>query len=134
MTWWHQICMDNYNQEPPAASWMDIKVKMRERFIPSYHRRETLLKLHRLQQGSMCVEEYFKLMESMLLKVRLHDELEEEKVTRFVSGLRREIQDVVDLYEYSTLSKVLHLALKVENQLKRKQEAKKSTSYNDYYS
>ena len=34
----------------------------------------------------------------------------------------------------STLSKVLHLALKVENQLKRKQEAKKSTSYNDYYS
>ena len=72
-------------------------------------------------------------MESMLLKVGLHDEHEEEKVTRFVSGLRREIQDVVDLYEYFTLSKVLHLALKVENQLKRKQEAKKSTSYNDYY-
>ena len=69
----------------------------------------------------------------MLLKVGLHDEHEEEKVTRFVSGLRREIQDVVDLYEYFTLSKVLHLALKVENQLKRKQEAKKSTSYNDYY-
>jgi len=99
---------------------MDIKVKMHEHFIPFYHRRETLLKLQRLQQGSMCVEEYFKLMESMLLKVGLHDEHEEEKVTRFVSGLRREIQDVVDLYEYSTLSKVLHLALKVENQLKRK--------------
>jgi len=134
ITWWHQICMDNYNQEPPAASWMDIKVKMRELFRPSYHRRETLLKLQRLQQGSMCVEEYFKLMESILLKVGLHDEHEEEKVTRFVSGLRREIQDVVDLYEYSTLSKVLHLALKVENQLKRKQKAKKSTSYNFYYS
>ena len=51
-----------------------------------------------------------------------------------MSGLTRENQDVVDLYKYSTLSKVLHLALKVENQLKRKQEAKKSTSYNDYYS
>jgi len=96
MTWWHQICMDNYNQEPPAASWMNIKVKMRECFIPSYHRMKTLLKLQRLQQGSMCVEEYFKLMESMLLKVGLYDEHEEEKVTRLVSGLRRDIQDVVN--------------------------------------
>jgi len=68
----------------------------------------------------MCVEEYFKLMRSILLKVGLHDEDEEKKVNGFVSGLRREIQYVVDLYEYSTLSKVLHLALKVENQLKRK--------------
>ena len=118
--WRHQFCMDSYNQEPLAASWMDINVKIRECFIPSYHRKETLLKLQRLEQGSMCVEEYFKLMRSILLKVGLHDEDEEKKVNGFVSGLRREIQYVVDLYEYSTLSKVLHLALKVENQLKRK--------------
>jgi len=51
-----------------------------------------------------------------------------------VSGLRREVQDVVELYEYSTLDKILHLALKVESQLKKKQEAKRSTPYNDYYS
>jgi len=92
------------------------------------------LKLQRLQQGSMCVNEYFKMMESMLLKVGLQYEREEEKVARFVSGLRREVQDVVELYEYSTLDKILHLALKVESQLKKKQEAKRSTPYNDYYS
>jgi len=51
-----------------------------------------------------------------------------------VSGLRREGQDVVELYEYSTFDKILHLALKVESQLKKKQEAKRSTPYNDYYS
>ena len=72
MTWLHQLCMDNINQEPPAASWMDIKTLMRTRFVPSYYRRETLLKLQRLQQGSMCVNECFKMMESMLLKVGLH--------------------------------------------------------------
>ena len=71
MTWWHQLCMDNINQEPPAASWMDIKTLMRARFVPSYYSRETLLKLQRLQQGSMSVNEYFKMMESMLLKVGL---------------------------------------------------------------
>ena len=35
------------------------------------------------------MDEYYKLMESMLLKVRLQFESEEEKVARFVSGLRR---------------------------------------------
>ena len=59
-------------------------------------------------------------MESMLLKVRLQFESEEEKVARFVSGLRRDIQDLVDLYEYSSLDKVLHLAIKVETQLQKK--------------
>ena len=93
------------------------------------------MKLQRLQQGSMCVNEYFKMMESMLLKVGLQFESEEEKIARFVSGLRREVQDVVELYEYSTLDKILHLAfLKVESQLKKKQEAKRNTSYNEYYS
>jgi len=125
MTWWHQLCMDNINQEPLAASWRDIKHLMCARFVPFYYRRETILKLQRLQQGSMCVDEYYKLMESMLLKVGLQFKSEEENVPRFVSGLKREIQDVVELYEYSTLDKILHLALKVESQLKKKQEAKR---------
>jgi len=92
------------------------------------------LKLQRLQQGSMCVDEYYKLMESMLLKVGLQFESEEEKVARFVSGLRKDIQDLVELYEYSSLDKVLHLATKVETQLQKKKEAKRNGSYNDYYS
>jgi len=70
----------------------------------------------------------------MLLKVGLQYENEEERVTRFVSCLKREIQYVVELYEYSNLSKVLHLTLKLESQLKKNQEAKRNTSYNDYYS
>jgi len=92
------------------------------------------LKLQRLQQWSMCVDEYYKMMKSMLLKVGLQFESEKENEARFVSGVRREVQDVVELYEYSTLDKILHLALKVESQLKKKQEAKKNTPYNDYYS
>jgi len=110
MTWWHQLCMDNINQESLATSWKDLKNLMCARFVPSYYRRETLLKLQMLQQGSMCVDEYYKIMESMLLKVGLQFESEEEKVARFVSALRRDIQDLVELYEYSFLDKVLHLA------------------------
>ena len=92
------------------------------------------MKLQRLQQGSMCVDEYYKLMEFMLLKVGLQFESEEEKIARFVSGLRRDIQDLVEIYEYSFLDKVLDLAIKVETQVQKKKEAKRSGSYNDYYS
>jgi len=37
MTWWHQLCMDNINQEPPAASWMDIKtlICVLDLFLPT---------------------------------------------------------------------------------------------------
>jgi len=72
MTWWHQFCMDNINQESLATCWRDLKNLMRARFVPSDYRRETLFKLQMLQQGSMCVDEYYKLMESMLLKVELN--------------------------------------------------------------
>ena len=46
----------------------------------------------------------------------MHDS-EESKITRFVSGLKREIQDIVELYEYSSLEKLVSLAIKVESQL-----------------
>ena len=60
--------MDNINQESLATSWRDLKNLMRARFVPSYYRRETLLKLQRLQQGSMCVDDYYKLMENRKAK------------------------------------------------------------------
>jgi len=52
MTWWHQLFMDNIDKEPLATSWRDIKQLMYARFVSFYYRRETLLKLQRLQQWS----------------------------------------------------------------------------------
>jgi len=60
------------------------------------------------------------------------DESEEAKIARFVSGLRRDIQDVVELQEYSSLQNVVHLASKLENQIARK-NAFKNSSKDSYY-
>jgi len=54
-----------------------------------------------------------------MTKIDMHEN-EESKITRFISGLRREIQDVVELYEYSSLEKLVHLAIKVESQFLKK--------------
>ena len=56
-TWWHKVCK-NYDRGPPAASWMDIKTLIRARFVPPSYRKELLLKLQRLHQGSMSVSEH----------------------------------------------------------------------------
>ena len=97
------------------VSWSDLKLCMRVRFVPP-HRKELLLKLQQLHKGPRPVDEYFKDLETTLTKINMHNS-EESTITRFVSGLRREIQDIVELYEYSSLEKVISLAIKVESQL-----------------
>jgi len=87
---------------------------MRARFVPPHYRNELLLKLQRLQQGPRSVDEYFKDLETTLTKIDMY-EYEESKIARFVSGLRREIQDVVELYEYFSLEKLVHLASKTQD-------------------
>ena len=52
-------------------------------------------------------------------------------MARFVSGLKREIQDVVELHEYSSLENLVHLAIKVESQLSKKNSFK--NSHNDAF-
>ena len=120
-----------YSKRPPVVSWNDLKECMRLRFVPPHFRKDLLLKLQRLQQGTLSVDAYFKELETLLLKVDM-DESEEAKIARFVSGIRRDIQDVVELQEYSSLGSLVHLAMKVESQLTKKNALKNSPN-DDYY-
>ena len=103
----------------------------RARFVLPPYRKELLLKLQRLHQGPRMVDEYFKELETTLARINIHDN-EEFKIAKFVSGLGREIKDLVELYEYSSLKKVIHLAIKVESQLLKKISLK-NTHNDDFY-
>ncbi|XP_068476897.1 uncharacterized protein [Phaseolus vulgaris] len=116
---------------PHVDSWVALKECMRDRFVPPHFRKDLILKLQRLQQGTLSVDSYFKELETLMLKINL-DESEEAKFARFISGLRRDIQDVVELQEYSSLQTLVHLAIKVENQIARKMAFKNST-HDGYY-
>ena len=129
MQLWHQTVMDiGLNKRPVVVSWSDLKLRMHVQFVPPHYRKELLLKLQRLHQGTRSVGEYFKYLEVTLTKINMH-ETEESKISRFVIGLRREIQNVVELYEYTSLEKLVHLAIKVESQLLRKTSFK--NTHND---
>ena len=114
--WWHNIVMDiGYNKRPPVVSWNDLKECMRARLVPP-SRKEHLLKFQRLPQGHRMVDEYFQDFETTLTKMNMHAN-EESKIKWFVRGLRRDIREFVELNEYSSLKKVLRIAIKVESYL-----------------
>jgi len=104
------------NKRSVVISWYDLKEFMHARFVSPHYRKELLLKLQRLHRGPRTVDEDFKELETTLTKINMHDS-EESKIARFVSGLRREIQDIVELYEYSSLEKLVYIAIKVESQI-----------------
>ncbi|XP_071909563.1 uncharacterized protein [Coffea arabica] len=70
-------------------------------------------------QGNQSVEDYYKEMEVIMLQA---DIVEDRKTTmvRFLSGLRVEIADEVEMYHYVEIKDMLEKALKVERRLKRK--------------
>ena len=90
-----------------------------------------MLKLQRFQQGTLSVDAYYKELETILLKLEIY-ETEEAMIARFVSGLRKDIQDIVELQEYSSLSSLVYLAMKVEAQLAKKNTFK-NTPNDGYY-
>jgi len=107
------------NKRLVVVSWYALNECMHVRFVSPHYRKELLLKLQRLHQGPRTVDEYFKDLEVTLTKINMHEN-EEAKFFRFMSGLRREIQNVVELYECTCLEKFAHLAIKVESQLLKK--------------
>jgi len=132
MPWWHKTLMDiGLNKRPPVVSWDNLKKCMRDRFVPPHFWKGLLLKLQRLHQGTLSVDAYFKELDTLLIKVNMHEN-EEAKMARFVSVLRRDIQDVVELHEYSSLQTLHHLAIKVETQISKK-NAFKNTLNDSFY-
>jgi len=104
------------NKRSIVVSWYDLKQCMHARFVPPPYRKEHLLKFQRLHQGHRTVDEYFKDFETTLVRLNMHDN-EKSKIVKFVRGLRRQIKDFVELHEYYSLKKVVHLATKVESHL-----------------
>uniref|UniRef100_A0A2N9IG11 Reverse transcriptase n=1 Tax=Fagus sylvatica TaxID=28930 RepID=A0A2N9IG11_FAGSY len=119
VTWWDQLVINRRrNRERPIDTWEEMKVVMRKRFIPSYYYRELYKKLQGLRQGSRSVEDYYKEMEIAMIRANVEED-REATMARFLLGLNREIHDKVEMQHYVELEDMVHMAIKVEQQLKR---------------
>jgi hypothetical protein len=85
-----------------------------------------------ITQGTKSVEEYHKELEMTMIRANVNED-EEVTMSRFLNGLNRDISNVVELQSYVDLEELVHLANKVEGQLKRKGNTQ-SGAYTGSYS
>ena len=93
-----------------------MKHEMRIRFVPKHYRRDLFDKLQNLKQGSFSVEEYYKEMEKAMIRANVYED-EEQTIARFMAGLHRNIQHIVEFQPYRHLIDLVHQASKAECQL-----------------
>jgi len=118
--------------ERPVETWREMKALMRKRFVPSYYYRDLYQKLQRLMQGSKCVEDYYKEMEMTMVRAYVNED-REATMARFLNRLNKEIAHVVELQHYVELEDMVHIAIKVERQLKQKGISKHNTGSGSSY-
>ena len=99
---------------------------MRRRFIPGHYHRDLFQRLQSLTQGSKSVEDHRKEMEVAMIRANVKKD-REATMARFLNGLNWDIANVVELQHYLELEDMVHMAMKVERQLKRKGLAKYSS-------
>ena len=120
IVWWDQLVLNKRrNREPSVETWEEMKRVMRKRFVPTYYYRELYNKLQNLRQGNRGVEEYYKEMEVAMARANIEED-REATMARFLAGLNREIQNLVELQHYVELEDMVHMAIKIENQVKRR--------------
>ena len=126
LTWWQEFLRGQrqYNGVP-IRTWTGLKEVMRMRFVPTHYIRELHTRLQRLVQGSISVDDYYKQMQFLLGRLE-YQEGTEATMARFVRGLNRDIADKIELYPYTTLEELVHLAVRVEQQRRYRQLNKHS--------
>ena len=65
------------------------------------------------------MEEYIKEMEFAMVRANIEEDREATKA-RFLAGLNQEVQNVMELQHYVELEDMMHMAIKIENQVKRR--------------
>ncbi|XP_073037004.1 uncharacterized protein [Primulina eburnea] len=120
LIWWDQLVTTKRRcNERPIETWAEMKSIMRKRFVPNHYYREVFKKLQTLRQGVKSVEDYYKELEVVMIRANIEED-SEATMARFLCGLNREIQDQVELRHYLDLDEMVQMAIKVEQQLKRR--------------
>lgn len=106
------------NCKRPIEIWEENAV-MWMRFVPNYHYWDLYQKQQSFRQGFRSVKDYFKEMEIAIIRANV-EENREATMEKFLVGLNWDSANVVKPQHYVELKDMVHMAIKVEQQLKRK--------------
>jgi hypothetical protein len=101
--WWDELQVERRSKGKQKIKNWDIMVaKLKAKFMPKYYQINLFRKMQNLRQKGMTVKEYTE--EFYRLNIRIGQrERDEEKVSRYVNGLRYEIQDELSMMSVNTV-------------------------------
>ena len=127
--WWDQLLLNRRrNRKRQIETWEKMKTVIWKWFVPDHYYQGLYHKLQSLTQGNYSVENYYKEMEILIIQANVEED-REATMARFVVGLNQEITNIVELQHYVEMENMVHMAIKVENQLKRKGINARKTPY-----
>ena len=93
--------------------------KLKAKFMPKYYQINLFRKLQKLRQKGMIVKEYIEEFYKLNI-ITGQRETDEEKVARYINGLRYEIQDEINMMSVRIVEVSYHFALKEKEKLAKK--------------
>jgi hypothetical protein len=119
--WWDELQADRRSKgKQKIKSWDQMIAKMKAKFIPRDYQITLFRRMQNLRQKLITVKEYTE--EFYRLNIRAgHRESDDEKVARYLNGLRYDIQDELSMLTIRTVEDAYQMALKAEEKLGRKQ-------------
>jgi hypothetical protein len=110
--WWDELQADRRCKgKQKIKSWDRMVAKMKEKFIPRDYQITLFRRMQNLRQKLMTVKEYTE--EFYKLNIRAgHRESDDEKVARYMNGLRYDIQDEMSMETIRTVEDAYQMVLK----------------------
>ena len=115
-TYWQNVLQDMLRLgEPPITQWAVIKAKLQGKYIPPSYKSQLFSTMINLKQMTLSVAEYSAKFEDARLRCSeffIEDQF--DVCTRFINGLRFDIQRMVRLHAPHTVEDAYQKALEVE--------------------
>ncbi|CAA0842091.1 F-box associated ubiquitination effector family protein, partial [Striga hermonthica] len=119
-TWWmHITSMWHRQGKSPIISWMKFRKYVEDEFLPFNYDSVVYQHLHNLRQGTRSVDDYTNEFYHLLNRVEVH-KTKSQLISRYVSGLRVAIQDMLNIVKPKSVSDAHQRARLVEQQLARR--------------
>jgi hypothetical protein len=110
--WWDELQVERRSKgKQKIKNWDRMVAKMKAKFMPKDYQINLFRKLQNLRQKGMILKEYVE--EFYKLKNRTRQrEKDEEKIVRYINGLRYEIQDEISMMSVRIVEDAYHISLK----------------------
>jgi hypothetical protein len=120
--WWTGLAAEGTS----PSTWEELKVAMHDRFVPPFYTRDLHKKLMRLEQGDKSVQNYYGELQKGLMRCSIVEGTE-DSICQFYFGLRREIHDLVDYKEFTTINQLFQCAMLEEKELQGREQQNKTS-------